>query len=516
VTAVAERDRRTSYRRVRDAMSSRGIDAMLLCRYADAHRVSGARRVQVAGGPGGVPWVAAFASEEAPRVYTTDLDGVPEWIGAGQAMRWDASHLVEQIAARRPKRIAYDVLAPRLVQTIETALPGVEWADARTVLEAAEPPSASDSGFPPRRETTADLADGSRLARDRRAKLDRAIVRSSVDAMVLFKPANVRYATGTRAECAIVVPGRDAVLPKTSLEPPRLASLVAESSSGARRLALDRWTPASRTALQSALPRAEWLDADALLAEERIVKLPAEIALLRRAQELNERAIEPVLAALRPGIREIDLTAVFHEAVEAGGEAEVHVESVWCVSPKTAAEAPWTPRGALPYRELTSDRVLRDGDLVVMDTGILHEGYMSDFGRTWRCGTGRPTDGERRLFEEWCEIRDRLFAACRPGNTALSLRRASLAGWRRPEPPWPLPLYVAHSLGLGGVEPPFVGTDLGEAVEDRWLLQPGTVIVFEPYVWEEGIGGHRAEETVVVTETGCERFTRFPYGALES
>jgi Xaa-Pro aminopeptidase len=42
------------------------------------------------------------------------------------------------------------------------------------------------------------------------------------------------------------------------------------------------------------------------------------------------------------------------------------------------------------------------------------------------------------------------------------------------------------------------------------------VLVFEPYVWEEGIGGYRAEETVVVTESGCERFTRFSYGAFEA
>jgi Xaa-Pro aminopeptidase len=40
------------------------------------------------------------------------------------------------------------------------------------------------------------------------------------------------------------------------------------------------------------------------------------------------------------------------------------------------------------------------------------------------------------------------------------------------------------------------------------------VVVIEPYVWEEGVGGHRAEESLLVTETGAERFSRFPYGTF--
>jgi Xaa-Pro aminopeptidase len=109
-------------------------------------------------------------------------------------------------------------------------------------------------------------------------------------------------------------------------------------------------------------------------------------------------------------------------------------------------------------------------------------------------------------------VADAVTAACRPGATCLALRRAAceVAGGR----PWPVPLYLAHGIGLGGVEPPFVGTDLGEAAEERMILRPGMVLVIEPYVWVEGVGGYRAEESLLITARGAERFSDFPFGAF--
>jgi Xaa-Pro aminopeptidase len=81
---------------------------------------------------------------------------------------------------------------------------------------------------------------------------------------------------------------------------------------------------------------------------------------------------------------------------------------------------------------------------------------------------------------------------------------------RRGRAPWPRPLYLAHGVGLGGVEPPFIGTDLGLEAEERMVLAPGNVLVLEPYVWEEGLGGYRAEQTLLVTPTGVERLSAPP------
>ena len=74
---------------------------------------------------------------------------------------------------------------------------------------------------------------------------------------------------------------------------------------------------------------------------------------------------------------------------------------------------------------------------------------------------------------------------------------------------------MAHGIGTESAELPFCGTDLGEEIESHVVLAEGTVLVLEPVVWEDGHGGYRAEEIIVVTADGCERLTDYPYTPYE-
>ena len=63
----------------------------------------------------------------------------------------------------------------------------------------------------------------------------------------------------------------------------------------------------------------------------------------------------------------------------------------------------------------------------------------------------------------------------------------------------------AGYCGLGGTGvtcPIGLGSDLGRGYEESFVLEPGTVVVFEPVIWDEGAAGYRAEEMVVVTDDG--------------
>jgi Xaa-Pro aminopeptidase len=63
---------------------------------------------------------------------------------------------------------------------------------------------------------------------------------------------------------------------------------------------------------------------------------------------------------------------------------------------------------------------------------------------------------------------------------------------------------------------PMVGTDLGEAFDDGFTLAPGMVLVLEPVLWEDGVGGYRAEEIIAVTDDGWELLGgAHPYAPFE-
>ena len=378
-------------------------------------------------------------------------------------------------------------------------------------------------------------SDPAPLRAARTMRLRAAMEQRGHEALVLTSAAAVRYATGavplhgessleaSRPFAAVVaaaglhVLGVEPEFVPAGVErhawPPsaeRAASLLAELVGPVRRLGVERLTAAVGGALERALPGAGFEAADAVLLAARAVKCDEEVMLLREAQRASEAAVAAVLPAIVPGVREVELAGRVLAAMVGRGLTACHVEPIFCVIPRRARDAPWSFPGGLPYRELTGERRLAAGDQVMIDTGMLHAGYMADFGCTWPCG-GEPGSADRALRARWQATTDAVLAACRPGATAADLHRAALAanGPGRPAP-WPRPLYLAHGLGLGGVEPPFVGTDVGLEAETRIVLERGMVLVLEPYAWEEDLGGYRAEQTIVITSHGFERLSAPP------
>jgi Xaa-Pro dipeptidase len=173
------------------------------------------------------------------------------------------------------------------------------------------------------------------------------------------------------------------------------------------------------------------------------------------------------------------------------------------------ADGPFTFTGHLPFPLPATGRVLAKGDVIFNDAGIDFQGWASDFGRTWCVGVD-PDARQRSQFRRYLEIREACCRAIKPGATAWDVAVAAREA-NGGEPPWFPHLYVSHGIGTESAELPFCGTDLGEEIESRVVLAEGTVLVLEPVVWEEGHGGYRAEEVIVVTAEGCERLTDYPY-----
>jgi Xaa-Pro dipeptidase len=397
---------------------------------------------------------------------------------------------------------------------------------------------------PPR--SLATPPDRARMRRDRMRRIQGAMAEQGIDALVLVGNTNVVYATGVtwpladagrvifERPVAVVLAGDDVphlfsplhaddrlreILPAEHLHGPahlefdegveafaaQLAQLVPTGAS----VAVDEWTHALRRAGTAAGAEGEPRDGGRVISTAKAVKTPDELALMREGLRVTEQAIIEVQARLAPGVRQTDLTATFLRTIfEAGADANV-IDAIWQIMPTRMADGPWTTTGDLACPLLSTERELARGDVLWVDTGISYEGFHTDFGRTWIVGD-EPTTQQRAQFDTWRAVMDAVLAVTRAGATAADLTAAAIeaAGGTKP---WMPHFYLGHGLGIDSAEMPFVGSDLGEAFDEALVLAPGMVLVLEPVVWEDGAGGYRSEEVLVITEDGWDPMTDYPY-----
>ncbi len=274
-------------------------------------------------------------------------------------------------------------------------------------------------------------------------------------------------------------------------------------------IAVDELTGAMRRAAPRLFPGGAPSDAAIVVGAAQLVKTRDELACLRRASRITERALVDVQQALAPGVRQIDLSAVLvRRAFELGATTNM-LEAIWQVMPNSRAAGVWTTHGDLALPLLPTDRELAAGDVLWTDISITYAGYCSDFGRTWVVGE-RPTPRQQNQFRQWRAILDAVLEVTRAGATSGDLARAAIAanGGRKP---WLPHFYLGHGIGTYPAEAPMIGTDLGEEFDDNFVFPPGMVLVLEPVVWEDGTGGYRSEEIIVITEDGYTPITDYPY-----
>jgi Xaa-Pro aminopeptidase len=96
------------------------------------------------------------------------------------------------------------------------------------------------------------------------------------------------------------------------------------------------------------------------------------------------------------------------------------------------------------------------------------------------------------------------------GATSGDLARAAIAA-NGGSKPWLPHFYLGHGIGTNAAEMPMIGTDLGQEFDDKFVYPAGMVLVLEPVVWEDGTGGYRSEEIIVITEDGYAPLTDYPY-----
>jgi Xaa-Pro aminopeptidase len=238
-------------------------------------------------------------------------------------------------------------------------------------------------------------------------------------------------------------------------------------------------------------------DGQQVFLEARRIKTPDEIGLLATSCTLVDAAYEELYGFLRPGVRENECVGLVSKVLyDLGSE---HVEGVNAISGERCS----------PHPHVYSDRILRPGDPAFFD--ILHSfnGYRTCYYRTFAVGSASPA--MRDAYRRCRDYMDAAIALVRPGATTGEIvsvwPRAEEFGFPSEEAAFAL--QYGHGVGLSIWEKPIFSRLV--SLEYPEVLEAGMVFALETY-WPaaDGWSAARIEEEVVVTESGCEIITKFP------
>ena len=369
-------------------------------------------------------------------------------------------------------------------------------------------------GWPP----VASITDAERLARIEKAR--RLMRENGIDAIVLEGGTSMFYYTGVRwgnseRTFAVVIPARGELAWVTpGFEEERARELIPhpvdvrawqeDESPFALIAGILRDRGATGTVgieerlrffiydgLRSALPQSKFVSATPVTAGCRMIKSPAEIELMQRANDITLAAIGSTIAGLRPGQTNGEVSAAFGSAVRKLGGVS---DGALVIFGKYTA----FPHGSI------QPQTLREGDVVLIDAGCTVEGYTADITRT--TVLGKPTDRQRQVWDLEKKAQSAAFAAAQVGATCESVDAAARkvitdAGFGPDYKVPGLPHRTGHGIGLDGHE----WTNFVRGNTTR--IAPGMCFSDEPTIVSYGEFGIRLEDCLYITEAGPKFFT---------
>jgi Xaa-Pro aminopeptidase len=342
----------------------------------------------------------------------------------------------------------------------------------------------------------------------RREKLLPALKPARTNAFLATALPNVRYLTGfTGSNAALLLTGERALLftdPRYRTQASRESDceiriakgpLSREIAIAVERLGLksvaferNRIGFEEHQALTEALAGVRLKPLTGAVEALRMVKSAGEIDAIKNSVRLNSLALDQALRHFKASMTEVDLAAEIEYRMRRLGADGTAFDTIVASGERTA----------LPHAHPVAGPIQRD-QLLLIDMGANFAGYASDMTRTF--GLGNLDAKIRRMYKAVLESQLAAIDAVKPGVSCAQVDRAArgvLRGYGFEK------LFVhstGHGLGLEIHERPRVGR------KEAAKLEPGMAITIEPGVYQEGIGGIRIEDTVVVTTHGCEILT---------
>lgn len=364
-----------------------------------------------------------------------------------------------------------------------------------------------------------------RVFKERIRRAGELMEKAGLNAILLTKPQNMTYLVGDGRLCAFTIVSRNGAsyvgVPKTDVEDTKKSCasehiIGFEDEVGMLHSLMHTWKElglekgkigVENTFLKVSMlsmfkhphakPEAlEFADATNIMTDLRIVKSKEEIAKIRQAGLVADKAMAAAIKAVKPGVTETMIAAEAEYAMRRNGAEEFF---------RTYVAS--GPRSSIAHG-IVSHRKLRKGDLVMIDVHPTVNGYHADICRT--VCVGKPSEKQRKAFDVYLRAQMAAVQAAGPGMTMTKLENPMHETFEKEGyedyfigPP-------IHGVGLEFEEPPLpTGHAFFHGEEPKDELKPGMVISIGNCGLYLGEFGVRIEDTVAITEKGHEELTNY-------
>lgn len=377
----------------------------------------------------------------------------------------------------------------------------------------------------------------------RQARVRAEMATRDIDALILTDAVNIRYATGTRnmqiftsrnpasryafvplegpvivfeftgaehlaenlptvqqvrhARTASYVAAGPDIANAERLWANDMADLIVERCGAGVRVGVERINPGAALALDR--HGFDLVDAQEPVERARAIKSSDELDCIRASLRATEGAMYAMSAAIEPGLTENELWSIFHQRVIAAGADYIETRLL------TAGDH------TNPWFQEASNHVIEPNVLISFDTDVVGvHGYYSDFSRTFHAGPDEPTQRQRALYRLAYEQVHHNMEIIAPGMT---FEEYSLKAWDLPSEFAGNRYYLsAHGVGMTGEYPYLYHHQDYEAFGYAGTIEPGMTLCVESYIGQPGdTEGVKLEEQILVTETGTELLSDFPF-----
>lgn len=338
-----------------------------------------------------------------------------------------------------------------------------------------------------------------------------------LDAIVAVMPENVFYLTGARLLMQRLIPERKTYVVLTTNNKATILTAGSDLDHARRDAAADDFvgvgivddataklgdlltdmklaeakigieynymSAADVAVLTKAQPKAKFVPAVEVFQEARLVKLPHEVELLRRAELLQERSITAAMAMSGEGTSEIEMSN--------------RIAANMCLNAAQAVDFILLQIGvnSTVYHLPSGDYRAVTGDVVHLDCGGQFANYRTDLSRN--VGITKVPQSKKDIYARLWDVQREVVAFIKPGirvSEAVA-KYVELMDRNKLVPPGP---YLGHSVGLSSHEYP----EMTPACDIEY--QPGMVFAVEPTTFIKGDARYDIEDTATVTESGCE------------